>query len=225
MRSSNWRFTHQGILLGKGGALIDGQHRMLAIVLTGLGQKFLVSVDEEIESPLNLPLDVGSKRTADFILGYDKHVCYVAALAFRIHKKIQAPSAGELEPYCAVFLDPVESLLGSSGKLCRGISSADIWLAASIRLLLGEDRDYILKSYRAMALNKFEDMSPLIAGFYKQVVVQRVNYDARQKFARALRAFDKSKCHLTKMQIKDEGHAFDEASSLLKYVLHKNYLF
>lgn len=47
LRNGEWRFTHQGIAFGKGGGLIDGQHRLRAIVNTGVAAVSLVFRDLE----------------------------------------------------------------------------------------------------------------------------------------------------------------------------------
>ena len=45
-----WRRTHQGIALTKAGVLIDGQHRLLAIIKTGQTVPMIVFVDEPEEN-------------------------------------------------------------------------------------------------------------------------------------------------------------------------------
>jgi hypothetical protein len=62
MRAGHWNLTHQGIAFDQSGALIDGQHRLLAVVQTGLTVKMLVcyGADRATFSCI----DGGRKRTA-----------------------------------------------------------------------------------------------------------------------------------------------------------------
>ncbi len=45
-----WRRTHQGVALTKAGVLIDGQHRLLAIIKSGMTVPMIVFVDEPEEN-------------------------------------------------------------------------------------------------------------------------------------------------------------------------------
>ena len=42
MNNGKWELTHQGIAFDKNGRLIDGQHRMLAVIKSGTHQLFIV---------------------------------------------------------------------------------------------------------------------------------------------------------------------------------------
>lgn len=81
--------------------------------------------------------------------------------------------------------------------------------------MLGEDPNYIAATFYAMANDKFTELSPMAASFYKQIVIDRISMDERQKFARAIRMFDASVQNKTKLQVKDESFAYDEARQLL----------
>lgn len=50
MSESRWRTTHQGIAFGTNGRLLDGQHRLAAIVRSGLTIEMMVSVDLDPEA-------------------------------------------------------------------------------------------------------------------------------------------------------------------------------
>ena len=67
--NGEWQTTHQGILLGKGDILLDGQHRLLAIVECGVAVKCLVSRDDERTSPVDLMVDAGLRRISRFAPG------------------------------------------------------------------------------------------------------------------------------------------------------------
>ena len=62
MKSGNWQTTHQGISVSKSGKLLDGQHRLLAVIKSGVSVEMLV-VSECEDKVFNM-LDVGACRTA-----------------------------------------------------------------------------------------------------------------------------------------------------------------
>jgi len=63
MSQGRWRLTHQGIALDETGALIDGQHRLAAIVRSGVTVQMLVVRGVPRESQLDM--DQHAKRGAD----------------------------------------------------------------------------------------------------------------------------------------------------------------
>lgn len=58
---NKWCLTHQGLAFYKDGSLADGQHRLWAIVTTGIAVQMMVTYDLEKSSAL--AIDVGSKRS------------------------------------------------------------------------------------------------------------------------------------------------------------------
>lgn len=81
MRAGLWRSTHQGIALDTNGDLIDGQHRLSAIVASGVTVPMLVTTG--LEACAFDSIDTGRKRTAadtvGLTLGDAKHRNNIAA--------------------------------------------------------------------------------------------------------------------------------------------------
>ena len=63
MTAGQWQLTHQGICLDATGNLVDGQHRLNAVVKSGVAVWILVSRLHEEHTARSLPLDLGAKRT------------------------------------------------------------------------------------------------------------------------------------------------------------------
>lgn len=61
MESGNWKLTSQGISIAKSGKLIDGQHRLFAVIKSGATITSLVFFDCEEDTILNY--DSGTART------------------------------------------------------------------------------------------------------------------------------------------------------------------
>lgn len=80
MASGKWKFCADPIRFGKSGRLIDGQHRLLAVIKSNTVQEFLVirGLDDEVFDAL----DSGRNRKASDILSIEKipNSTFVAAL-------------------------------------------------------------------------------------------------------------------------------------------------
>lgn len=62
MKNNNWRLTHQGIAFNCDGTLLDGQHRLAAVVESGVTVQMLVV--RGVESRSQLVMDDHAKRSA-----------------------------------------------------------------------------------------------------------------------------------------------------------------
>ena len=70
---SRYRITHMGVAFDEDGIMIDGQHRLHAIILSGTNQWLLVTVNLEAEA--KRVIDTGAKRgVADFMPGQFKSI-------------------------------------------------------------------------------------------------------------------------------------------------------
>ena len=66
MADGNWREHHQGIAFYANGAIADGQHRLLAIVKSGVSVPMMVTFDVPVESAIGI--DVHRARKTDDVL-------------------------------------------------------------------------------------------------------------------------------------------------------------
>lgn len=74
IQNGDWRTTHQGIAINERGAIVDGQHRLLAIVFTGIPVRMMVSTYKGDATALFLPLDLARKRTPSDITGIPRRL-------------------------------------------------------------------------------------------------------------------------------------------------------
>lgn len=68
MREGKWELTHQGVCFDKEGRLIDGQHRLHAIVESGATVKLLVVHNSA--GAIDQPIDHGFARNLAFLTGF-----------------------------------------------------------------------------------------------------------------------------------------------------------
>jgi len=80
MKSGSWKLTHQGIAFDQHGNLVDGQHRLHAVIASGVAIRFWVF--EGVPRESMIAIDVGKSRTADdafYLLGDEATRASVAA--------------------------------------------------------------------------------------------------------------------------------------------------
>lgn len=77
MKRGAWKLTHQGICFGKGDELIDGQHRLLAVIQSNKSVRMMVTRDPEAK--FHTPIDRGRARSLALVSGRTN--AEVAALA------------------------------------------------------------------------------------------------------------------------------------------------
>ncbi len=84
MKSNSWVTTHQGICRDSLGNLIDGQHRLQAVVEADVSITMSVTTLDREGTALGLPVDVGLKRTYSDVLQIPKWEVELIRLMFRI---------------------------------------------------------------------------------------------------------------------------------------------
>lgn len=86
MRAGRWELTHQGIAFSAAGVLVDGQHRLTAVVESGVTVNMLVFFD--VPTTYSGPIDQGFVRTTATITGrsnsYIAMVRHLHRLQFRV---------------------------------------------------------------------------------------------------------------------------------------------
>lgn len=110
MKAGKWKQTHEAIAVDSAGNLINGQHRLTAIVNTGISQMFWVATYQGNENALSLPIDYGARRTIGDILGEEKIHVQTAAAIFRF---VITRQHGEARPH------EIQSMLQVAGKEIR----------------------------------------------------------------------------------------------------------
>lgn len=178
MSRGQWRVTHQSIALDPDGVLIDGQHRLSAVVMSRKTVPMSVAFDVPRES-FDV-LDTGFARTASSILhigGYnDANGVAAASRAFMIYKEIdgtrRVPSADVRSQFSARdVLDFMETENGEHmranmrpgaviGKALNKYG-ARTWIAAALTLI---DETNPLPDTREEFVNKWETGEMLSAG-------------------------------------------------------------
>lgn len=153
MTAGQWKTTHQGIAFSQSGRLLDGQHRLAAIIATGWPCEMMVFVN--LPDDIFGALDRGKRRTHADLLHDDPRIvepCTWIARVLRYPDR-RSPSPSEVadirDLYAQEAADVIEAVPGS--KAVR--TAAGVKAAVMVRLH-DADRDQralLLGQWRALA--------------------------------------------------------------------------
>jgi hypothetical protein len=175
MKSGKWRLTHQGIAFDANGNLVDGQHRLSAIVLAGVPIQMMVTRGLDDEAILNI--DTGSQRTPadafkirDLLAGEDdpamRHkgtIAVVRKLFYCGYNNNTKLTVNEIDK----MMTALEPQLRTIYKICltRGKASHSCVNAAVLAALLcGESADDLNKFVSVFLLGNTKDCTELNIG-------------------------------------------------------------
>lgn len=148
MRAGNWQLNGEAIKFNKRGELIDGQHRLMAVVLSGVTISMVVIRD--IDEDVNV-MDYGRKRSITDILrigGMDEVLAkkvWAAVARQDLYMMDHTTNCGygKIEKYLHEHADAIRKLSTLSTKKSVGITleNAIIMLSMLHALEAGEDFD------------------------------------------------------------------------------------
>lgn len=102
MRNGKWKLTHQGIAFNADGQLIDGQHRLRAVIKSGVSVRMLVMYYRyRVPQGVLLEMDLGAKRTINNIFrmsGIEDRAYIVGAMLSRAFLNYKCNDRGAKSP-------------------------------------------------------------------------------------------------------------------------------
>lgn len=161
MKNGDWKFSPETISISKSGRLLNGQHRMMAVLESGVTCRFLFATgfDDEVFSVL----DRGAVRTRADALKMDKKLAECAALLCRLSSAGRANLVTDAEvSRAAVCIEDVhDSLMEACNTSARVFSTAPFRLAAVVRVMTDKDKMYVIDLYRNLVLSHTEVLPPI----------------------------------------------------------------
>ena len=158
-----WIISHQGIAFSTRGILLDGQHRLKAIIQAGIPVQMMVTtgVDENAYKVL----DCGVKRTLSDLARLDKktaEVCRLIGFILKLQKThtigVSVSSEFALTIAGAGIADAHQHLMSVCNTAVKYLSSAAIRTAAVISVLNGGSEDFVYGAYRNLCLYNTDDL-------------------------------------------------------------------
>ncbi len=156
MAAGTWSLTHQGIAIDRHGNLLDGQHRLSAIVKSGIPCNMMVTsgLDAEVFSSI----DRLTPRSDADALRMDRKVVDNFRMIAEMHYRKSKPSIDEVQSVVSVFL-PTLNALNLTSTNAKVFSTVPVRVAA---ILAAAERPYNAKKishvYHNMVLGSISDL-------------------------------------------------------------------
>lgn len=220
MKLGEFKTSHQGVATDTNGDLIDGQHRMAAVVEFGKPVAMLLTTG--VDPNLFSIIDRGTNRTISEITGESKNtttVCmFLRTELYGGNKKVTEYS---LRPFISAFRDASNELTIHCPTSVKKRSSAPI-RSAAVLCMLDRDKRVAKDAYRRCILQDYKEMRPVELAFAKWLVDRNLDVSTRTgAFHRALIAFD-SKAHGTSVLVREPSQHKNNAQVRISEIL-KNY--
>ena len=195
IKNGEWMTTHQGIALDKAGNLIDGQHRLLAIIDSGLPVQINVSYD--VDPKTFGCIDIGVKRNLADITKYSKKTAEVCAFMARFlnPRFSRVTTAAEAKEIYENGIGKVSDDLNDfCNKNIKFYSSVPFRLSAVILIMDGHDKEYVFNTYYNLVNLNMAKLPPIAHSLIKQVHDNHINtHDKNYTVGRAFKVFDESR--------------------------------
>ena len=216
MINGDWQLTHQGIAFDTTGRLIDGQHRLHAIIEAGVPVQILVTRGCSASS-FSI-LDRGANRRPSDILGWPTKITEVITLAIRIAygtnptlSRIRKMEGSSLIKNCQVLLDHCQT--------CRStISTSGVKLAACVQMTVQEDPKFVISQYKALILEQYNEMTNCSQSFNRQARDKQMKRE--ELFWRAMFVFDNTEINRPKILITDD--IVSQKNEILRRIVKKH---
>lgn len=221
MQNGRWITTHQGIAFNPQGQLIDGQHRMKAIVLSGVTTEMIVFRDVPEDSWHTI--DIGRKRDLSAITGIQKKEVEAYRSACDFGLKVREPSFQDIETIQNSLLgETIRELLIYAPTTRRLVSAAPVRVVVAIWKIKSKSQ-YPFDQYKALVLQHYNMMSQASQSLNRQIEAAAAGtrkvttYDMA---ARAYRVFDPAASDLSKIQITDIGSVTERIGMDIREIIY-----
>lgn len=174
MRRGEWILTHQGISFDTTGRLIDGQHRLAAIV--EYGKPIEMAVSKGVDPDAFKVVDSGIKRTISDQTHLHKKTAEACRLAgYMVFAGRLSVTADQcLEIYNSGFGPLHDELIEFCSATAQVFSSASVRLCAVIAMMDGISKEYVKTIYSNMVARKYSDLPAVAQVFVRQVDSRKI---------------------------------------------------
>lgn len=202
IKDGDFMVTHQGIAFDDQGRVIDGQHRLHAIV--DAGQAVQMMVARNVPSDVWHATDQGVVRTSKEVTGLERRSAEAARFIARmVYNEIRPSSKLLIQISSSPLGAKVEEIRSFAPSLTRYFCQAPMLVIAALRDLMGQT-DYAKNQYRALSVQDFDSMSAISKALCRQVVTGSAEKSGTDMLCRAWKVFDPACASLSKIQIGEE---------------------
>lgn len=199
-----FRTTHQGIAINTQGQVIDGQHRLAAIIKTQIPVTMFVAWDCEAVKAMDWPCDNGQPRSTAQILDYTPVEGAIVEAVLALHRGTRKRfSTTERLTTFNFFKSSMDSLKSQCPAIRKSRTATPIRVPVLLRAML--DGAQIGCQYRAFVLLEYKDMWPSIQALTRQLADVAISQKEAplHMIARVWQAFNPARKHVTRIQLSD----------------------
>lgn len=212
MKSGHFILTHQGIAFSSDGKLIDGQHRLKAIVQSNVSVPMMISYDVPEEAfPV---VDGGVKRNVADRLRLPKSHAEVVNFMTRLLSANGYSDNEQLKSVLEVFEPVLDAVAVKHIKL---YSAAPLRSAAAVRALEDDNFEYATTLLENLAHGRFNEVPPValsFAGQHQRGLIHMT--DTSDLFARGMILFAKENRNTIRVQVKNPSYTVDQTRAYMK---------
>lgn len=197
MRNGEWRLTHQGIAISPDGVMLDGQHRCLAVVRSGVTVPMLLirGVDQDAFQAM----DRGGRRSLSDVTGIDRRITDGLAWAQRLVTGEPASPGQVLALAASPVGETLLDLVCETPRTARHFTSAPSKIAATVAALTS-DRSHAFRAYEALVYLRYDEMTLAEQEVARLMARQRgvlgsFTIETFRIIARMYRAYDAATAH------------------------------
>jgi len=204
IKRGEWIPTHQGVAFSKSGKLLDGQHRLEAIIEANMPVEMLVTTG--VRDDAYKVLDNGIKRTLADLTGISQRTAEVCRVLARLAYGGDTINSADqiIDIYNTGVGEVHDNLVEYCGKGIAVLSSAPIRTVATCMILDGHNQQYIKNLYSNLCHQKFNELPNIAQSFIRQVSDKGATVGNRYDLmARALKVFDASIKDTTRLTVSD----------------------
>ena len=181
MKQGTWQHTHQGICFNKEGVLLDGQHRLHAVIVAGVAVWMNVRFNQTQESVLGYSVDGGRNRKGYEIrqISKNENAIYTELLSIYYYRNRKFNTA-EFDVVQKVVGNTVAAFLDELHGRRNGVSNAPFRCPVYLRWMLhGAEA---VEQYNALVALNYDAMWPHIRSLVTAMTKdpKRFNCEAHQ---------------------------------------------
>lgn len=208
MSNGGWMLSPQGLIMTSDGTLINGQHRLMAVIRADVPVQFSVfTVDNKDVFKV---LDQGANRNSSEVFNFDKRAADVVNFCCRLMtNRYSSVSPLQFEPIMKSVVGQISAeLVDYCPTNRRGLSQAPVKSAAVSAVLFGSSKDYVFNLYRNLVLSDFDNLPPIGKAYLRQVNNGSIGFTKnnanKNTYARAYKLFAEENKDLTVIRMSGE---------------------
>ena len=202
IKEGSFLLTHQGIAFDVSNNLIDGQHRLLAIIQADKNVEMMVT--RNVSDQAWHGTDQGVVRKVQEFTTLNKRLGETCRFIAKLLFGEQRPSAALLEKIGGSKLGRKINEIYQFTPTCKRYYSQSPMLAMAALRACTDGGDYAKNQYRALVLQDYDLMSASAKSLCRQVNSKLAKSSGTDLIVRAFKVFDINKQDLTRISITDD---------------------